>query len=139
MSLKSEMKSFQKSGFTIIEMVIVALVLAILVVAILPKMITTTQISARVAGVMAASDIRAVQARAMYSGSSKTISFNGNSYTMDGETKKLPGGASAASHSITFNAIGEPSSGAGSFSISKGGESVILTVQSLTGKVSISQ
>ena len=133
-----------RAGFTLIEMIIVMLVVAILAVSVIPKLVSTTQISAQLAADIAASDIKAVQAGALYMGSARNITFSGNSYTAEGlipPTRSLPGNASAGNCTITFNSFGEPSPPAGGgnnqFSITAGEESRTITVQALTGKVTI--
>ena len=127
------------SGFTLIELIIVILIVGIITAVVTTKMISQTGISAALAADMAASDIRAVQHSAMYSGSLQSIIFGGSDYTADGltpEDRTLPGNATAAPYSITFNSIGEPDQG-GSFNVSCGGDSRTVAIEALTGKVTI--
>ncbi len=129
----------KNAGFTLIEALIVVMVIGILAVAIIPRILSTTQFSALLAAEMAVTDIRATQAAAMFESASKTITFNGDStYTADGITKTLPGGATAGSYIITFNSFGEPTTGTGTFSINSGADSKYITISSLTGKATIS-
>ena len=132
-------RDFNNSGFTIIELIIVILVVGIIAGVVITKMTSPTQMSATLAADMAASDIRAVQHNAMYAGASKSIIFGGYDYTADGlipEDRTLPGDAVAEPYSIAFNSFGEPDQG-GSFNISCGSDSRTLTVEALTGKVTI--
>lgn len=128
----------RETGFSTVELLIVMLVLAILVMAVLPRMIATTQVSAIVAAELAAAEIRAAQGKAMLSGNPQTIVFSGSDYTIDGQTKPLPGDSAATSYSVVFNTFGEPSSDDGdSFQISSGNTTITVTISALTGKVTI--
>lgn len=128
------------SGFTIYELLIVILVIGILAGLILTRMNSESGLAAALAADQAASDIRSVQHNAMYSGTSRSIIFNGNNYTAQGlmpENRVLPGNAVVNTpYTITFNSFGEPDQG-GSLIISCGGDSKTLTIEALTGKVSI--
>ena len=126
------------TGFSLLELIVVIMILGILGLAALPRMISTDQFTAAVAADLAATEIRAAQARALFSGTPRTISFTGNTYTADGETKNLPGDAQSEEYSIDFNPFGEPSAGGGmSFDITSGETTRTITVTSLTGKVTI--
>ena len=134
-----KLSNSQNPGFTIIELIIVILLVAIIAAVVVTRMISQTGITASLAADMAASDIRAVQHNAMYTGSPRTIIFEGNDYIAAGlipEARALPGNATADLYSITFNSIGEPDQG-GSFNISCGGDSSTLNIEALTGKVTI--
>jgi prepilin-type N-terminal cleavage/methylation domain-containing protein len=130
----------RNSGFTIVELVIVILVVGILAAIAITKFTSQTIITASLAADMAASDIRAVQHSAMFKGASRSIIFvGGNDYTAEGltpEDRALPGNASADTYSITFNSFGEPNQG-GNFKVSSGGDFKTLTIEALTGKVTI--
>lgn len=127
-----------ESAFSLLELILVILILGILGLAAYPRLISTRQFTADVAADLAANEIRAAQAGALFSGAPSTISFSGNSYTVNGETRSLPGGAAASGHSIDFNPFGEPAFGAGEpFTISSGGDTRTITVTPLTGKVTI--
>ena len=134
----------KNSGFTVMELIIVALVMAIIAAAVIPKIHSQGRIVATMAAELAASDIRAVQNAAMYTGSPKSITFSAglSVYTASGlmpEERKLPGNAAPDSdYQITFNSFGEPDAGGvGSFDIISGGEAKAITVSALTGKVTI--
>lgn len=127
------------AGLTIIELVLVILVIGILAAVVMPKMVSQTGITAFLAADLAASDIRSVQHAAMSSGSSKTIIFGGGGYTAEGlipANRTLPGDAVADAYSITFNSFGEPDQGGG-FDVSSGGNAIMITIEALTGKVTI--
>ena len=127
------------SGFTLIELIIVILIVGIITGIVITKMISQTGISAALAADMAASDIRAVQHNALYTGSSRSISFGGSDYTADGlipESRALPGDATAGAYTITFNSFGEPDQG-GNFNVNCGGDSRTVAIEALTGKVTI--
>ena len=131
-------KTSANAGFSIIELVIVALIIGIMAAAIIPKMISTSQITSLMAAEMAVSAIRATQSKAMFSGSAKTITFSGSTYTAAGKTRALPGGATADNYTITFDSLGEPTAGGGgSFDISSGSHTNTVTISSITGKTTI--
>jgi prepilin-type N-terminal cleavage/methylation domain-containing protein len=129
------------SGFTILELVIVMLISAILAVSFLPRFLTGPEFSAITAAEIVASDIRTVQAAAMFRGIPRSVIFDGTAtYTAQGlspETRVLPQGTTAEGYTITFNSFGEPSAGVGSFSVVNGSTEKHLSVTALTGKVTI--
>ena len=130
---------FRYSGFTLVELILVIVIIAIISLVAIPRMISRGGITASLAADLAASDIRAVQQAAMASGSSKTITFGGAEYTAEGlnpAARAFPGPAVAGTFSLTFNSLGEPDQG-GSFTVSSGGESKTVTVQAITGTVTI--
>ncbi|HOO76363.1 MAG TPA: prepilin-type N-terminal cleavage/methylation domain-containing protein [bacterium] len=131
-------------GFTVLEIIIVLLVLAIVASAVIPKMIDTDSLGARVAAEVAATDIRAVQANAIFTGAPSAIVFTSgwSEYSAQGllpPLRVLPSGATAGgSYSITFNGLGEPNfSSAQTLTFVNGGGSTDLTVEPLTGKVTV--
>ncbi len=129
----------KNSGFSLIELILAILIIAIISLVAIPRMISRGGVTASLAADMAAADIRAVQQAAMSSGSSKTITFGGAGYTAQGlipADRNLPGNTVAETFSVTFNSLGEPSQG-GNFAISSGGDSSTISVEPLTGKVTI--
>jgi prepilin-type N-terminal cleavage/methylation domain-containing protein len=133
--MKAHMKN---NGFTLVEFIIVMLLIGILAGIVIPKILSTTRFSATLAAEMAVTDIRATQSAAMFEGASRTITFNNNNtYTRDGITKTLPGGATVEEYTITFNSFGEPTIGAGNFDITCGSDTKTINVSSLTGKATI--
>ena len=126
-------------GFTFVELAIVILLIGIIAALAVPKFISTSGITGILAGDLAASEIRAVQHSAMFTGTPRTITFGGNSYTAGGlipEDRSLPGGAVAETYSIQFNSLGEPNAG-GSFVVSAGGSSSTISIEAITGKVTV--
>jgi len=133
--MKAHMKN---NGFTLVEFIIVMLLIGILAGIVIPKILSTTRFSATLAAEMAVTDIRATQSAAMFEGASRTITFNNNNtYTRDGITKTLPGGATVEEYTITFNSFGEPTTGAGNFDIICGADSKTINLSTLTGKATI--
>ncbi len=128
----------QESAFSLLEVLAVIVILGILALAAYPRLTSTTRFTAEVAADLVSAEIRSTQARALFSGTPRTISFSGNTYTVDGETRNLPGGAVATGQTIDFNPFGEPVAGAGEpISISSGDDIRTVTVAPLTGKVTI--
>ncbi len=128
----------KNNGFTLIESIIVMLFIGILAGIVIPRILSTTRFSAILAAEMAITDIRATQSAAMFEGASRTIIFNNNNtYTRDGITKTLPGGATFEEYTITFNSFGEPTTGVGNFSITCGSDTKTINLSSLTGKATI--
>ncbi len=128
----------REAAFSLLEVVAVILVLGILGLAAYPRLLSTGQFTAGLAAEMAATEIRAAQGRALFSGVPQTISFSGNTFTVDGRTGNLPGNAGAEERTISFNRFGEPTSGADEpFVVSSGGDTRTVTVTPLTGKVTI--
>lgn len=129
----------RQSGFTLVELILVIIIIAIVSLVAIPRMIPRGGITVSLAADLAAADIRAVQHAAITGGAPRTISFGGNSYIAEGlipTTRNLPGEAVAGSYSVTFNSLGEPD-GSGSFTVTSGGESRTITIEPLTGKVTI--
>jgi hypothetical protein len=95
---------------------------------------------------MVASDIRYAQEFAMANGVSKSVNFTSGSsiYTFSPTNNldpsgQLPSGVTLGSnYTITFNSLGEPTTGGdGSVTVTGGGQSSTISVVNYTGKVNI--
>ena len=133
-----------QAGFTLTELMIVILIVGILGAIVIPRLTSTSAMNARLAADVAAADIRGVQAAAMSGGTPYTISFTaGNrAYAAGGlipTNRSLPPGATANNNFLVkFNTLGEPELDANlTLVINSGLESASLTVEMLTGKVTI--
>lgn len=133
-------------GVTLIELIAVMAVIGILAVTVLPKIdfgATSSQTSVDGAAYIIASDIRYAQEFAMANRTSKTVTFSagGNTYTFNpannlDPTGQLPSGATTTALTLTFNSLGEPTTGGGgTVTVSAGGVSRTITVLQYTGKV----
>jgi MSHA pilin protein MshC len=129
-------------GFTLVELIMVVVLVGILAVSVVPKFTDTSGFSLAGGAAMAAADIRYTQELAMGTHSSKTVVFTTNNtyYTVDSQTVNLPSKVSISSGAtFTFNSLGEPTSGGGSsVTLSAGAETKTITVDSHTGRVSVS-
>jgi prepilin-type N-terminal cleavage/methylation domain-containing protein len=135
---------------TLIEVVAAIVIIGILAAIGVPRLDFTASSRASVDGAayMIASDIRYAQEFAMANRVSKTITFtNGSSvYTFNPISTgmdpygRLPSGATISSNfTITFNSLGEPTTGGGgSVTVSGGGQTRTISVLNYTGKVNIS-
>ena len=127
-------------GFTLIELIMVIVLIGILAVSVVPKFIDTSAISLHGAAAMIAADIRYAQELAMGTNQPESITFtNGaSSYdTVDGRTINLPSNVSILTGAtFDFNTLGEPTAG-GLVTISAGGPTKTINVESDTGNVSI--
>jgi prepilin-type N-terminal cleavage/methylation domain-containing protein len=143
---------FNPSGFTLIEVIAVMIIIGILAAILLSKIdfgATSSRASADGAAYMVASDIRYAQEWAMANRVSKSIQFStaapANKYTfspvsagMD-PSGQLSGATIGTIVTFTFNSLGEPTVGGGSFvRVSAGGVTKTITVLQYTGKINIS-
>ncbi len=136
-------------GMTLIEVIMVMAIIGILAAVVVPKFDFTTSSRASVDGgaYMIASDIRYAQEFAMANRVSKSVIFTSGSsvYTFNPSgnldpSGQLPSGVTIGNNfTVTFNSLGEPTTGgAGSVSVSGGGQTKTISVVNYTGKVSIS-
>lgn len=138
-----------QSGMTLIEVILVMVIVGILAATILPRFnfAVTSRASVDGAAYMIASDIRYAQEFAMANRLSKSVIFTSGSsvYTFNptssfDSTGQLPSGVTVGGNfTITFNSLGEPTTGGGgSVTVNGGGQSRTITVVNYTGKVNIS-
>jgi len=128
-------------GFTLVELIMVVVLIGILAVSVVPKFVDTSAFSLAGGAAMAAADIRYTQELAMGTHSSKTIVFttSNNFYTVNSQTVNLPSRVTISSGAtFTFNSLGEPTTGGGTLTLSAGAETKTITVESYTGRVSVS-
>ena len=139
-------------GMTLIEVIMVMVIIAILAAVVIPRagFDISPRASVEGAAYMIASDIRYVQECAMANRVSKSVNFvSGTStYTFPAtvpstsnldSSGRLPSGVTIGTTiTITFNSLGEPTTGASSVTISGGGQTKTISVVNYTGKVSIS-
>ena len=139
-----------QSGMTLIEVIMVMAIIGILAATVIPRFDFATSSRASVDGgaYMIASDIRYAQEFAMANRVSKTVTFSTATptvYTFNpisglDPSGRLPSGVIISNNfTITFNSLGEPTTGgAGSVSVSGGGQTKTISVVNYTGKVNIS-
>ncbi len=136
-------------GMTFVEVILVMLIVGILAAIVIPKLDMAASSWASVDGgaYMIASDIRYAQEFAMANRVSKGIIFTSGSsvYTFNPSSGidpsgQLPSGVTVNNNfTVTFNSLGEPTTGGGgSFTISGGGQTKTISIVSYTGKVDIS-
>ena len=138
-------------GMTLVEVIAVLAIIGILAVVVLPRIdfgSTSSMASVNGAAYMVASDIRYAQEFAMANRVSKSVIFSTLTptvYTFSpasglDSTPRLPSGVTISSNfTITFNSLGEPTTGGGgSVTVSVGGQTRTITVVNYTGKVDIS-
>jgi prepilin-type N-terminal cleavage/methylation domain-containing protein len=134
---------------TLIEVITVLAILAILAAVVIPKLglpTTTSTASVDGAAYMVASDIRYAQEFAMANRVSKSVNFTSGSsiYTFSPTNNLDPSGGLpsgvilSSNYTITFNSLGEPTTGGGgSVTVTGGGQSRTISVVNYTGKVDI--
>ena len=134
---------------TLIEVIMVMVIIAILAAVVIPKAGFDISPKASVEGAayMIASDIRYAQEFAMANRVSKSVQFSttlpANRYTFSPSSGldpsgQLPSGVTIGTTIIiTFNSLGEPTTGAASVTVSGGGGPKTINVENYTGKVSI--
>ena len=139
-----------QSGMTLIEVILVMVIIGILSAVVVTKLdigMTTSKASVEGAANMIASDIRYAQEFAMSNRVSKSVVFiSGISvYTFNptspfDSTGQLPSGVTIGGNfTITFNSLGEPTSGGGgSVTVSGGGQTKSISIVNYTGKANIS-
>jgi prepilin-type N-terminal cleavage/methylation domain-containing protein len=146
---KSEIRNLKSSGMTLIEIILVMVIIGILAATILPRFnfAITSMASVEGAAYMIVSDIRYAQEIAMANRVSKSVVFiSGTSiYTFNptnsfDSSGRLPSGVTISNNfTITFNSLGEPTTGGGgSVTVSGGGQTKTISVVNYTGKVNIS-
>jgi prepilin-type N-terminal cleavage/methylation domain-containing protein len=140
------------SGFTLIELILVMAIIGILAAVVLSKIdfgAASSRASVDGAAYMVASDIRYAQEFAMANRVSKSIQFStappANKYTFNpvstgmDPSGQLSGATIGTTVTFTFNSLGEPTVGGGSFvTLTDGVRSRTITVLQYTGKVNIS-
>jgi prepilin-type N-terminal cleavage/methylation domain-containing protein len=147
---KSEIRNPKSSGMTLIEVIVVMIIIGILAAIVLPKIDfggTSSKASVNGGAYMIASDIRYAQEFAMANRVSKSVIFTSGSsvYTFNptgnlDPSGRLPSGVTIGNNfTVTFNSLGEPTTGGGgSVSVSGGGQTKTISVVNYTGKVNIS-
>ncbi|NIP99652.1 MAG: prepilin-type N-terminal cleavage/methylation domain-containing protein [Nitrospinaceae bacterium] len=141
-----------ESGFTAIEIILVILLVGILAVVATPAL-KTSPIDASTAADMVKNDLRFLQALAMARNPQNpgevgiTFTVGQSSYVIDDpqdvfdDTRQLPSRAVISSGgTLSFNKYGEPEfAGASqSFQVSSGGNLRTITVEQITGRVTVS-
>jgi type II secretory pathway pseudopilin PulG len=135
---------------TFIEVILVMVIIGILSAILIPRLdlpATSSRASVDGAAYIVASDIRYVQESAMANRVSKSVIFTSGSsvYTFNPTSSldpsgQLPSGVTISNNfTITFNSLGEPTTGGGgSVTVSDGVQSKTISVVNYTGKVNIS-
>ncbi len=134
---------------TFIEVILVMVIMGILSAILIPKLdlpATSSRASVDGAAYIVASDIRYAQESAMANRVSKSVIFTSGSsvYTFNPTSSldpsgQLPSGVTISNNfTITFNSLGEPTTGGGlSVTVSDGVQSKTISVVTYTGKVNI--
>jgi prepilin-type N-terminal cleavage/methylation domain-containing protein len=137
-------------GMTLIEVIVVMIIIGIVAAIVLPKIDfggTSSRASVDGAANMIASDIRYAQEFAMANRVSKSVIFTSGSsvYTFNptnnlDSSGRLPSGVTINNNfTITFNSLGEPTTGGGgSVTVNGSGQTKTISVVNYTGKVNVS-
>jgi len=150
-SPNSELRTPNSKGISLIEVIMVMVIIAILAAVVIPRagFDISPRASVEGAAYMVASDIRYVQECAMANRVSKSVNFvlGASTYTFPATVPstnnldpsgRLPSGVTIGTTiTITFNSLGEPTTGAASVTVSGGGQTKTISVVNYTGKVSI--
>jgi prepilin-type N-terminal cleavage/methylation domain-containing protein len=134
---------------TLIEVIMVMVIIGILAATVIPRFdfAISSRTSVDGGAYMIASDIRYAQEFAMANRVSKSVIFTSGSsvYTFNptgnlDPSGQLPSGVTISNNfTITFNSLGEPTTGGGGFvTVSGGGQTKTISVVNYTGKVNIS-
>jgi type II secretory pathway pseudopilin PulG len=123
-------------------LIAVIVIVGVIAVMAAPSFLSTSGTALPGAARMVQADIRYAQALAMTEGTSKTVtcSSGGSTYTVDSEVVELPSGVTiSGNYTVTFNSLGEPTTGGGgSVTISGGGDTGTISVSNYTGRATIS-
>ena len=142
MDLNNRLPFESSQGFTLVELIMIIVLISILAVSVMPSFIDTSVFSLEGAAGMVAADIRYAQELAMGTHASKTITFttDDSHYTVDSRAVNLPSKVTISTGAtFTFNSLGEPTTGGGSsVEIQAGSSTKTITVESYTGRVTIS-
>jgi type II secretory pathway pseudopilin PulG len=125
-----------------VELITVIVIAGVLGAIAAPVFLGTSRPALPGAARMIQADIRYAQASAMTEGASKTVTFSsgGTSYTVVAEVVDLPSGVTiSGNYTVTFNSLGEPTTGGGgSVTIAGGGDNKTISVSNYTGRATIS-
>ena len=147
--IRNSVRTPNYRGMTFVEVIMVLAIIGILAATIIPRIdLPTTSSKASVDGAahMIASDIRYAQEFAMANHVSKSVIFSSGSSSHRFSPKssldpsgQLPSGVTISNnYTITFNSLGEPTTGGGgSVTVSGGGQTRTISVVNYTGKVNI--
>ena len=153
-----------RTGFTLIELIMVIVILAILAAAVIPQAVGTAALQAQSAARMVLADLEYAQNQAIVTQVETTVTFdvNGNSYvvsnasgvlihpitkqtySVDFDTQNGFGSVSVSSAdfdgdvAVTFDSLGAPAA-SGSVDVTAGSHGYRVTVAPVTGRVSVAE